>query len=390
VVDPAPNPNAGGRWTTNENGDLGVPLRQAGFTLCADAPSPTYEQACAGVTLTSDQSVTLTLQRLAPPIPQLHPDGKIWRDAHDAAWRWKGVSAFALLDRFARGEDLGPFLTAYKGYNVLRVWPYVDWHDPKTGIFTGWNPPTMDVVRGFLTRVQQDGFLVEFTLLTDDDPARLPWARSFVQQLAGTPGVFLEAGNEPETHKAIDTASLISTLQSSGLPWTTGNYEDAMKMRGTYGTAHTARDDEWPRRAHDLLEFFNGGGPNTPSDPPHRFPIIADEPAKLQDVGGAHAVDWRAYFAACALLGGGATFHSETGKYGRPPIGEEVELARIALEALDAFPPDAPTGPYRRPVEQSLRTYVVGNFMVRIRPTSLNAPEPGWTALDASGVMWRR
>jgi hypothetical protein len=166
-----------------------------------------------------------------------------------------------------------------------------------------------------------------------------------------------------------------------------GRGEDARLLRGhAYVTGC-----EWPRRAHDLMEFYGGGGPNAPTDPPHRFPIVADEPAKLQDVGGNRVQDWRAYFAACALLGGGATFHSESGKFARLPTDDERPLIAAALEGLTAFPADAPLGSYRRPVEHSLRTYVVGEqWMVRIRPETPEAPEPGWSALDADGILWRR
>src|SRR5207253_93784 len=125
------------------------------------------------------------------------------------------------------------------------------------------------------------------------------------------------------------------------------------------------------------IEFFAGGGPNTPSDPAHHCPIVLDEPAKLQDVGGDRVRDWRAYFGAAALLSGGATFHSETGKFGRTPTPAERELAAAALEGLNAFPADAPLGAYHRPVEASLRTYQVGSWMVRVRPETPTFSDPG-------------
>src|SRR5689334_14306275 len=75
IADLAPNPNAGGHWTTNENGDIGLTLTQAGFTVCADAPSAAYQGACTGVTLTSDQTITLTLARITPPVEPVHLEG---------------------------------------------------------------------------------------------------------------------------------------------------------------------------------------------------------------------------------------------------------------------------------------------------------------------------
>jgi hypothetical protein len=342
--------------------------------------------ACADVTMPVGE---LNISLVPPPpvvtLAALSTRGPIFLQG-GTPWRWKGVSAFQLLDRFVHGEDIAPFLDAYQGFNVLRVWLYVprkDWGD------RAWDTPTVGQILPFLWAAEARGFYVELTLLTDDDPARLARAKELVAQLAAEhpTNLLLEAGNEPQTHKAIDTAALIPALQASGFPWTTGDYEDSARMQGTYGVTHTARDGEWPRRAHDVLEFYHGGGPNTPDDPPHHAPIIADEPAKLQDVGGDHALDWRAYFATVSLLGGGGTFHSETGKFGQAPTGEEAQLAREALTGLDAFPPDAPLGPYSRPVESSLRTYIVGSHMVRIRPT--RPPPDGWTC-DAAGVICHR
>lgn len=326
---------------------------------------------------------------LAPvAVGELTADGRIFRRDGEP-WRWKGVSAFQLLDRFARGENIDPFLEAYGGFNVLRVWPYVpakDWGA------RAWDAPSADTTRAFVAYVGARGWCVELTLLTDDDPARIPWARALVQDLASDrpANLLIEIGNEPRTHKAIETAALRDVLDASGFLYASGDYEESSSAFGGYLVAHTARDDEWPRRAHDALDYYQGGGPNDPSDPPHRVPIVLDEPPKLQDVGGDRTRDWRAYFAVCALLGAGATFHSETGKFAEFPTDEERQLATIALEALNVFPADAPLGAYRRPVERSLRTYVVGSYMVRVRPATPEAPEPGWIALDADGITFRK
>jgi hypothetical protein len=52
-------------------------------------------------------------------IPRLTADGRIFR-ADGEPWRYKGVSAFQLLDRFAKGEDIQPFLDAYQGLQRAR------------------------------------------------------------------------------------------------------------------------------------------------------------------------------------------------------------------------------------------------------------------------------
>ena len=328
-------------------------------------------------------------------VPTLHPDGRIFRTSENVPWRWKGVSAFALLDRFAKGQDLTPFLDAYRGFNILRVWPYVDWSSNGWGYPT---PPTVDVIKSFLRHVAERGWLVELTLLTNDEPSMLEWAKTLIPQLAADPrptNLLLEGGNEPTTHKNIDTKALKPALDASGFVYASGNYEDSTKVFGEFGVAHTPRDSEWPRKAHDLMEYYNGGGPHAPSDPAHRFPWSGDEPAKTQDVAPPAAPltkrdDWLAYFGTAALLGCGATFHSETGKYASVPTSDEASLIVAALEALDAFPADAPNGPYSRPVENSLRTYCVGNCMVRVRPTTTTPPSGGWKPTGSSSILYRK
>jgi hypothetical protein len=62
------------------------------------------------------------------------------------------------------------------------------------------------------------------------------------------------------------------------------------------------------------------------------------------------------------------------------------------LAGLSAFPNDAVLANYERIVEEgvTLRTYKVGNAMVRIRPNNPTPPEPGWTSLDPAGILFTR
>lgn len=273
------------------------------------------------------------------------------------------------------------------------MWDYTPVKDWGTD---AWDSCTAAQWDAFCDYVGARGWRVEITLLTDDDPARIEPAKRLVKDGAAG-NVLLEAGNEPTTHKAIDTGALRSTLESQGVPYCSGDYEDSNRWYGSYYTCHTARTFDWTRRAHDLLEFYTGAGPDKPH-PPRHVPCLGDEPGKLQDVG-AVATEWRAYFGACALLGGGAGFHSETGKHGKRPTPDEKLLAAEALFALNAFPADAPKGLYRRIVEPGnepggptdfARTYVVGNYAVRCQQIGTAFPEPGWTAIDADGILWRR
>jgi hypothetical protein len=322
-------------------------------------------------------------ERRAAAIVPLTTDRRIFL-AGDQPWRWKGVSAFPLCDRFARGDSIDPFLHAFAGFNLLRVWDYVMWPD------TGWPSQPASAWKDFIAYVTARGFYVELTALTDDDPARIEPAKRLIRELAGTPGLLIEAGNEPTTHKHIDTAALRSTLEAAGLPHASGDGD--ARFYGTYGTAHTPRDHEWQRKAHDLFEYYNGGGPGAPTDLAYPVPWIADEPTR-PDEDGYHAENYRGYFGACALLGGGGTFHYDGGKYAHLPTPDEARCAAAALEGLNAFPEGEPNSGYRRIDEQgrSLRTYAVGNGMVRIPPlTTKDAPEPGWTPIDHDGILWRR
>jgi hypothetical protein len=328
----------------------------------------------------------------APPIVRLHADGRIFRALDGTPWRWKGVSAFKLLARWAAGENVDPFLEAFAGFNTLRVWPYVEW-GPES-----WNVTDPATINAFIADMNRRGWYVELTLLTDDAPSRLEWAKALVPKLgtAQHAGLFLEGGNEPTTNKNIDTPALRPALEASGYLFASGDYEDSYRAYGTHLVAHTARTKDWPRKAHDLMEYHNGGGPNAPSDPAHKNPPIGDEPGKVQDVGTILS-EWRAYFGTCSILGAGATVHLETGKYAQPPTADERPCIAAALEGLDAFPCDAPNGPYQRIVEPNQpdygRTYVVGNCMTRCQQPGTQPPAEagsGWTALDPDGVLFRR
>jgi hypothetical protein len=311
---------------------------------------------------------SIRLERIAPPTTRLTISGQIfYQDGHP--WRWKGITAFGLAHRYCAGEDIEPFLTAAKGFNLLRVFLYVEWPD------TGWTAPEDECLRRFTDMAGHRGFYVELTLLTGVKP--IDQAQSLVTHyftlLDDQPNVLIELVNEPHLYGKPDTSQLAVPVDTH-LLWTSGDYDPADRMHGKYGVAHTPRDNEWPRKAHDLFEYFHGGGPGTPADPPHAFPIVADEPQR-PDQAGYVAADFAAYFGVSSLLGAGGTFHFESGKYGKPPTPQEADCAAAALKALDFYPADAPLGGYSHdvPDEQatgSLRSYKVGPYKVRVRPTN--------------------
>jgi hypothetical protein len=309
-------------------------------------------------------------------------------------YRLKGASAFRLLDRFWHGESIDPFLDAYPRANIFRVWPYVTWPD------NGWPvPPPTDVVRAFLAYLADRGRQVELTLLTDDDPARLPWAQQLVQELASgarPTNLLPEAGNEPISHKNINTQALRDVLNASGFLYATGHYEDYEDPRqwyGSYMTVHTARDAEWMRKSKDLREWHDGWPVWTSPDgvvhlafPGTHKAVVAGEPIR-PDQAGFLAQDFYTYALVASLMGAGAYMHTETGKQALLPTPEERPCIDAFYDGLAVFPPDAPLGAYDRIDEHggTLRTYTVGPWMVRVRPRDPQPPA-GWTTLDEWGI----
>lgn len=369
----------------------------AGLTGCLEQfrRGDSSEAVRAGVRLSSEYARLQESKRTRIFAP-LTTDRKVFLESGQP-WRWRGVSAFKLAHHFEAGRvsDVDDFLRAYAGYNILRVWDYTP-VDPIRGDGRGWEgaewgSASLDAWVKFLAHVGRQGFRVELTLLTDDDPARIPAAIRLVQGIAkaGVTNVLFEAGNEPLTNKRIDVEALRPALEAAGRAgylYTSGVYEDTRLFYGTYGVYHSGRDNEWTRRGHDALDYFNGGGPNFPEEPARPVPWVGDEPGKYEDVG-IRSQDWRAYVGVCSLLGAGFTFHSNTGKLGQFPTETERALISTSLQALNAFPDGAPNGPYARPSDDSLRTYVVGPWAVRVRPQTTAAPFSG-TPLDGYGILW--
>lgn len=319
---------------------------------------------------------------------------------------WMGLSGFPWCDRFARGDDLGPLLDPFQalGYNLLRDWDYVTWEG------TGWESQPPEVWLAFLQAMEARGFYVELTLMTDDLPERYDVAKRLVTALANAKptNLVIEIGNEPNIHKNIHVEALRATCEASGFLFASGlNDVPASEWFGLYLTAHTGRDYDWPRRCHDLLEYYNGGGPSAPTDPPHPVPCVSDEglqPQRPPPAASGLAYqngdlvktghDYRAYSGGCVIMGPGATFHWEGGKFGLPPTPEELHCAEESYLGLSAFPAGSSNLGYRRIDEQgkTSRTYCAGPSMVRIRPETTTAPEPGWTCLDPdhAGILWTR
>lgn len=347
------------------------------------------------------------------PIPQplsgrweIHLTGKVFGvriNGELVPIRYRGVSTFRLLDAWARGEDVSWIPRVFDGYNVLRVWPYVVWPD-------GWDAPSNDQILSFVHWVEKHwpGWNIELTLMTDDHPSRYGWANRLVDDLAGAAftNLLLEGGNEPLIHKRIEVQRLYASMDRSPYLWSSGYYEAEAQEKewilpGDYGTAHTPRAKDWARRGHDLLEYFNGDGPDV-RHTPSRKPWVGDEPIRpdqvpaVLEVAPGHVVsglaDYRAHGGVCAQLGAGATFHYAGGRQHKMPTDWERACAKELLKGLTAFPANAPLLPYSRIVEpgqiHEARTYVTGPYMTRV--WQKGAPPEGFAAIDGEGILCRK
>lgn len=338
----------------------------------------------------------------APPLGTLSTDQQIFR-MDGRPWQWLGATAFNLCDLFRQGRvaEAEAFVAAYPGCRVFRVWDYAGgqgWEG------NSWEPAPFEVWIEFLLWMEQRGKLVSRTALTSDDASRLEAAKRSIEGItaAGSRNVLHEAGNEPNTHKSINTHYLIPAMQASGRLWSTGDYENSAYWRGTHGLFHPARTRDFARRAHDGEEYYNGGGPNSPSEPACRVPWVNDEPAKLEDIPRDAPPDfwaaWRSHIAASFLMCAGITVHTTTGKLCKLPTPDEQRLWALAQEVMMQIDPAAPLGGYRRVLPEHEpgqtpegRTYVIGErYMVRCQQRKTGSPEPGWRSLDGDDVLFTR
>lgn len=342
--------------------------------------------------------------------------------------RDKGVSAFRLPELWHRGVDIQPFLACFPRYNRVRCWDYVTWPAP-----FGWDSIGTSAWHDFLRGMADLGWYVEATIYTGDEADHVEPGLILADSLvaADHDGLMIEGGNELDINgKQINEDALRRIwdwCRATDTLFSSGHFANPEKHFGSFLTNHAPRDFDAPRKVgHDLLEFFNGEGPSKKADPPHKMPCIEDEwirPDQLlamwrsalshdyhdserpdierwfntdlrkrDQAGLAEAMtvlDYRAGGAGCGLMGGGGLFHCESSKQCTVLTDFEQRCADAFADGLDAFPADAPLGAYRRPVEASLRTYVVGDHAVRVRPMSPDFPESGWTSLDTDGILWR-
>lgn len=316
--------------------------------------------------------------------------------------RHKGFSFFKGIEWFRSGVDLRPRLSRYKKYNAARIFLYVD---PKDWGSDAWSIPSELEVYEFCQFMLSQGFLVKLTLCTTTaTSSQLSQIKNIVNYLKihRCINLILEAVNEPyveyegELYGKTDPNEFKNLLQGSGYPYSSGVYANNHKFYGQYWLDHSSRNlSNWfSKGGHSLMEAYQGGGPNDGSEPALKMPCVEDEPIRPDqcnyDLLGAYS-----YAASCALMGAGATVHTQSGKLANIPTSEEQTWIDAFSNGLDIFPLDAANQPYQGTIvepgqSEEARTYICGKYSVRIKQVGKTHPNPSYKPLDNFGIAWSK
>lgn len=325
-------------------------------------------------------------------------NGTLFHDINGVPISVKGFTAFNLLDLYSEGHDVRPILEDFPGYNTVRVFLYTPVSDWKEN---AWDIPSNEEVLDFLQFMEDNSYMVLLCLVTDGDKTKLPRIKDLIAYLSGRglKNVILQAVNEPFIHDKLDPSLLKSALEVTDIPYSSGVYTDNTKFYGKVWTDHSARTSDWWRKAHNLYEIHQGKGPNNLNEPKLNIPGIEDEPIR-PDECGFDFLGMYMYAASCVLFGAGAVFHCKSMELSEPMTSDELNCCEWFLKGLNVFSPNASLGVYGRIVEpgnekggptESSRTYVMGNYSLRIKQKGINHPEGNkWKALDEFGIAWVR
>ncbi len=208
------------------------------------------------------------------------------------------------------------------------------------GLDEGWTAPPLSTTLDFFTLLATEGYYGELVLCTQPTPD-LSFVQPLTEALAGVDNPF---------------------------------YGSHM----TYHAARVADPFETARKAKGVLDLRLGW--DAPADGSGvaftgaHCPVVGDEPGKPQDFNyNLDAI--LAHFAIYGLLGAGGTFHTLGGQFGNLPDERDFGCAEAAAKGLLAFPADTAKGSYGHDTGDeattgSLRTYRVGRYGVRVRPTN--------------------
>lgn len=276
-------------------------------------------------------------------------DNLVFRDASGAIWPWRGVTAFTLYLKWLQGREgavdplLSNWLANCPGLNVVRVLGMVNsfahLHPQEWPDYYSQLKPFAD----HLLNVW--GIRVEFVIFADsgdimpDPNQQNVHASIIVDTLSGCENVFIEVANEPSQHTNLDGGDarvfdIYYSIRSRGLLVATGAGDG--DYPGDYITVHTPRDDQWPRKAKDLLDVRNIT----------HSPCVGDEPMGCAEVfidgkRDTNPRNFADYAATAQLEGAGATFHSDAGINGEVFGPVTAACAKAWFAAAAWVPPQA-------------------------------------------------
>jgi len=310
-----------------------------------------------GSASTQPQDLTLPAITCTPPTPPIPPVAPLSTSgvnflSNGTIWKYRGATAFTLLQDFAGGKDVTPYLTwvSSLGANTVRVFG--------TWTVTTFDPRSTPDYYGALDRLgtllEARGLHLHFVALTDQVPGssilmsvseRDAHVRQVVEVLRRHPGSLLEIENETEKNGmdaprySASTFAGVLTARSSwfdtSLPSVVGSVLD-------FSTVHTPRTDDWSRKSKTLLDVSRLGWEGF--DPSHK-PTVGGEPQQAEK---ATPSDYADYIAVGELYGSGVALHSTAMERDQSPADPSVPAAAAAAWA-DPPPADlASVGSYTR------------------------------------------
>ena len=302
-------------------------------------------------------------------VPIIKRDGRVFVDVADGALHdYREISAFMLLARLLRGEDIRPILRGWRQrrFNRVRVLGMVG-----TSFWTGrgWDlRPSMPGYDHALDRLfsicGEEDMGVRFTLFADaqvcmPDPAEQRRHAALVSSIAaGYPHVILEMANEPdfngwgqewgatlaELAKAVDSRHIVALGAESAQD---GHLPTADREPADYVTFHAERvlnegGWAWLRRLAEYGVVLDG-----------ERPVVSGEPVNFGDDGapGDFLRDpaiWFCYGALSRVVpshGYAPCMHFHRGLWAELPVTQSEENCILAFHAgCDAVPMDAKHG----------------------------------------------
>jgi hypothetical protein len=282
----------------------------------------------------------------------------VFRDEAGAIWPWRGFTAFTLyliwLDQGAAGVDavVSGWLSACGPVkpNVLRVLGMVDsfahlWPQEHPDYYDQLQPFARHLWSRFAIRIEFVIFADSGIIMSD---LREQDAHAFqvTRALEAEPNVFFEIANEPSQHENFPGGDeraydMYLWLSLPSLMIATGAGDGT--NHGDYTTPHTPRDDQWPRKAKDLLDV---------RDISH-VPSVGDEPMGAAEVfidgkRDTNPRNFADYAATAQLEGAGSTFHSDAGINGTPMGPVTASCAQAFFAAAAWVPPQCQIEPFMR------------------------------------------